>query len=668
MSQRSTRALDRLSSWGLILLPGVLLIFLSFNAGGFFPGTPALVAVVLLLLLVSRIILVPQPFAGFSPALAVAAGALSLYAAWTLLSATWSDSTWRALIEFDRALLYLLALVLFGSRPRDSGQVRWMTRFLALAILVVCSIGLVTRLAPDLWPIAANLDENRLSYPITYWNSLGLLASLGTILCLHFTSSRSEPRALRLVGAAAIPILVATLFFTFSRGAIVAGAIGLVAYMVLGRPRALLSGLLATVPTAAAALVFCYQADKLAGLHPASSAATSQGHDLGLVLVLCVAAALWLRWLLLALDRHIGKLRLPPRARLPVFGSLAAAVVVAGVVIFVALNGASYVSDQYDRFLHGNNKIGNTRDLRTRLSDPGNNGRIDQWRVAISDGFEPSKLDGQGAGTYELLWARNRPPKRAGLTVHDAHSLYVENLSDLGLVGLLLVLVVVLAILYGFAARLGGPQRTLYAALFATGLAWALHAGVDWDWEMPAVTLWIFALGGAALAAPKRAPRLKFSPSPALRAGIAAALIAIGVVPALVTISQGKLDEAVQTFLRRGDCPRVIEEAQSASSVLPFRPEPYRLEGYCQARLGQTRKAVHSMWEAVDRDPGNWQYRYSLAVAQAAAGADPRPAAREALRLNPLGSATRDLVKRFPSADPRLLRDEAAALLKAPVL
>jgi O-antigen ligase len=667
VSERTTSALDRLGGWGLILLPGVLLVFLSFNAGGFFPGTPALVAVVLLLLLVSRIILVPQPFAGFSPALAVAAGALGLYALWTLLSATWSDSTWRALIDFDRALLYLLALVLFGSRPRDSGQVRWMTRCLALAILVVCSIGLVTRLAPDLWPIAPNLAENRLSYPITYWNSLGLLASLGTILCLHFTSSRSEPRALRLAGAAAIPILVTTLFFTFSRGAIVAGVIGLVAYMALGRPRALLSGLLATVPAAAVALAFSYQADKLAGLHPTSSAATSQGHDLGLILGLCVAAALWLRWLLLALDRHIGKLRLSPRARLPVLGTLAAAVLVAGVVSFVALDGASYVSNQYDRFLHGN-KIGNARDLRTRLSDPGSNGRVDQWKVAISDGFDPAKLDGQGAGTYELLWARNRPRKLARLTVHNAHSLYVENLSDLGLVGFLLVLVFVLTILVGFAARLGSSQRTLYAALFAAGLAWALRAGVDWDWQMPAVTLWIFALGGAALAVPPRAPRFKFSPSPALRAGIAGALIVIGVAPAAVTISQGKLDEAVQTFLRGRDCPQVIDEAQGASSVLPLRPEPYRLEGYCQARLGQTRQGVNSMQEAVDRDPGNWQYRYSLAVAQAAAGVDPRPAAREALRLNPLEPATRDLVRRFSSADPRVWGNQAAALLRAPIL
>ncbi len=408
MSERPTTALERLGTWGLVLLPGVLLVFLSFNAGGFFPGTPALVAVVLLLLLASRIVVAPHPFAGFSPALAVAAGALGLYAVWTGLSAIWSDSTWRAMVEFDRALLYLVALVLFGSIPRDSQQVRWMTRSLALAILVVCSIGLITRLAPDLWPIAANQSEDRLSYPITYWNTLGLMASIGTILCFHFASSRSEPRALRVAGAGAVPILVTTLYFTFSRGAILAGAIGLAAYMVLGRPRALLSGLLATVPTAAAAVAFSYQADKLASPHPTSSAATSQGHDLALVVGLCVAGALALRWLLLALDARMDRLRLPPRARLPVLGSLAAAVVVAVVVLTAALDVPGYVSDQYDRFVHGSG-VGDPSDVRTRLTDPGSNGRVEQWKVAVDDGFDPSPL----------LWAGGRH-LRAGLDTRTA--------------------------------------------------------------------------------------------------------------------------------------------------------------------------------------------------------------------------------------------------------
>jgi tetratricopeptide (TPR) repeat protein len=353
---------------------------------------------------------------------------------------------------------------------------------------------------------------------------------------------------------------------------------------------------------------------------------------------------------------------------MPVLGALAAAVVVAGVVLIVALDAPSYASREYDRFLHGE-KIGNAQDLRTRLSDPGNNSRVELWTVAINDGFDPSKLDGQGAGTFELVWARSRPQKLAGITVHDAHSLYIENLSDLGLVGLLLVLVFVLAILYGFAARLRGPNRTIYAALFAAGLAWALRAGADWDWEMPAVTLWVFALGGATLAAPTRAPRLNFSPPTALRAAIAVGLIAIGVVPAVITISQGKVNAAVQTFMHGGDCAQVIEQARSASLVLSLRPEPYRLEGYCQARMGQTQQAIESMQKAVDRDPANWQYRYSLAVAQAAAGADPRPAAREALRLNPFEPATRDLARRFSSTtDPRVWRNQAAILLRAPLL
>jgi tetratricopeptide (TPR) repeat protein len=149
---------------------------------------------------------------------------------------------------------------------------------------------------------------------------------------------------------------------------------------------------------------------------------------------------------------------------------------------------------------------------------------------------------------------------------------------------------------------------------------------------------------------------------------IAVGLIAIGVVPALITISQGKVNAAVQTFIRGGDCARVIDQAQSASSVLALRPEPYRLEGYCQARMGQAHQAIDSMQKAVDRDPDNWQYHYSLAVAQGAAGVDPRPAAREALRLNPFEPTTRKLVRSFSSTDPRVWRNQAAILLREPIL
>lgn len=658
--------LDRLSTGVLLLLPGAALVFFSFNAGGFFPGSPALVAVVLLLLLVSRLLVAAQPFAGFGRPLAIAAGALGVYTLWSLLSGTWSDSSWRAVVEFDRGLLYLLALVLYGSMPRESWRVRWIGRGVALGILVVCACGLITRLAPDLWPIGANLTESRLSYPITYWNSLGLLSAIGAILCFHFACSRSESAWVRVLAAGSFPVLATVLLLTFSRGAILTGAIGLVAYVLLGRPRALLSGALATLPAASVAVLFAYRADLIVGTDPTGSAAIAQGHNLAIVIGLCVILALWLRWLALPLDKRVDDLPPLGRPRPAALGALAAAGVAATVALALTLDAPGYVADQYDLFLNNSNSESRF-EPRARLTDPGNNGRVELWRVAVEDGFRPAVVKGTGAGTYELVWTENRPARAADLTVADAHSLYAETLSDLGLVGLLSVLVALLTVLYGFAARLWGPHRSFYAALLAAGLAWALHAGIDWDWEMPAVTLWLFALGGAALAVPARDAPTGPSMPPAVRAGLAGALVLIGFVPALVTISQGRLDAAARAFIDEGDCALAIEEARRSHSALPLRPEPYRLEGYCQARQGRTREAVDSMWEAVERDPGNWEYRYSLAVAQAAAGSDPRPAARQALRLNPEGEATQDLIERFPTSEPRRWREEAVVLLEEPV-
>ena len=74
----------------------------------------------LCLLLVARVTISEDPFAGWSAALAVMAFALALFAGWTLLSGDWSDAPGRALIEFDRALLYLLMLVFVGLHARAS--------------------------------------------------------------------------------------------------------------------------------------------------------------------------------------------------------------------------------------------------------------------------------------------------------------------------------------------------------------------------------------------------------------------------------------------------------------------------------------------------------------------------------------------------------------------
>src|SRR3954453_17531619 len=102
----------------LLALPGALVVYFSFDSGGYFPASPAFAAILLLVVLVLRVTLVEDPFIAFSRPLAIAAGSLGLLALWTLLSAIWSDAPARALIEFDRTFAYLLMLILFGSLVR----------------------------------------------------------------------------------------------------------------------------------------------------------------------------------------------------------------------------------------------------------------------------------------------------------------------------------------------------------------------------------------------------------------------------------------------------------------------------------------------------------------------------------------------------------------------
>src|SRR5579859_8117883 len=135
----------RVAAAVLILLPVGLVGYLAFNSGGFYPGPPAYVAVILCVALLLRVALAADPFEGLSWTLALPAAALALFTVLTLASQAWSHAPGVALIEFDLPLIYLLALVLFGSVARTRSRVAWTARALAAAIVVICACGLITR-------------------------------------------------------------------------------------------------------------------------------------------------------------------------------------------------------------------------------------------------------------------------------------------------------------------------------------------------------------------------------------------------------------------------------------------------------------------------------------------------------------------------------------------
>jgi hypothetical protein len=329
-------------------------------------------------------------------------------------------------------------------------------------------------------------------------------------------------------------------------------------------------------------------------------------------------------------------------------------VLVIAAVVAVAAGAPAYADRQVDRFLDTGPVI-TTDDARDRLTSFNNNGRVEHWEVAV-EAWREARLKGTGAGTYQNLWNRDRD---IPFQVVDAHSLYLEVLSELGVVGLVLLLASLVALCAGLLWRLRGPDRPAAAAVLAATVGWAVHAGVDWDWELAAVTVWVFGLGGVALA--RTSPR---EPRPLPRlARVVAGLCCLGLAlaPYALWRSQEHLSDAVAAF-RADDCPRAVDAALDSLSAVGARAEPWELIAYCNVRAGSGALAVDAARAAVARDPGDWEYSYALALVSAAAGEDPRDAAEEALRLNPLQPEAQAAVKAFTTGGPRAWERRARRL------
>jgi hypothetical protein len=639
----------------LVMLAPAALIYLSFNAGGYFPNTPGIVAIVFAQALVLRTTLAQRPFEGFDRLLAVPLLALALYAGWELISASWAHATAQVLDAYDRTLVYLLALALFGALRYTRSQKIWVIRALVAGMAAVCVIGLISRALPHTWPTASSFFANRLNYPLTYWNAEGMVAAIVLILGFHLSADREEHPLVRVLAAAVLPAIAATLLLTFSRGALGVAAIGLIAYCLLTRLSTLPSALLAIVPTVAVALHSTWDATALATRHPTSPQAISQGHHVAVVVSLCMLAAALLRALGILLDGRIAGLSLvksPPPRRLRI--SIGAGVGVVVVVVAIVL-GAGFAHREYEKFVHGTHDTEKAQ-TRERLTDPGN-GRLPLWEAAVHI-YDTQKLHGSGAGTYQVYYPKYRTEKGY---VTDTHSLYLQSLSELGIVGFVLILVVVGGMLVGLALRIRGRDRPLYAALFAVVLAWAIHQAFDWDWQMPAVTLAVFVLAAVALS--RRADgSVGRRGLPLDRTFVALGWLILAVCPLFVSISFSRVHESEQA-LTHGNCASVRNKAISSLSYSAERPQAYALIGVCDLKEGFGQGALSAMDKAVSYEPGSWEYTYLQAIARASAGIDPHTTIRRALELNPGEPLIEDAAIELASEQPESWESAAPGLL-----
>ena len=626
--RRGPSSLETAAEHGWMLVPGLLVVYLGFDAGGYFAGTTGLAAAIVSVLLAVRLLTAP-PLRGLSgPGIAALIGAGAL-AALSLASQIWSHTPARALLAFDLCVLYLLVTALHSAAVTTAARLRTLILGLLGGLAIVCGAALLTRTLPHVFPLGPAFSATRLSYPVTYWNALGMLAALGIALGAHVASDRAAPAPLRMIGAGLVPAFGATLLLTFSRGAIGSLAVLLVLYIVLAPRLSVLLTALAVGPPAALALRTVYDAGALGSNTPTSPLAVSQGHHVVLVLALCMLATVVLRGLLILAERRVPSRRLPPRARTPLL--VAAAV----VVLVVAIAGSGTISHQYDSFVNGT--VSSTGPARDRLLSVSNDGRLDLWRVAVR-GFDRQPLHGQGAGTYADQWTQYR---HSFQSVQNAHNLYLETLDELGVAGAVALALFLLGLLVAAARRLRPVTTRPVAALaVAALLSWALHSAVDWDWQMPAVMVGVLALAAAAGTADpdEGAPWPRGTARWPARVLAALGSLALGVAPGLVAVSQSDLDAAVRAFAAH-DCVTAATRARAAHNVLSVRPEPLEILGYCQARTGHGHAAVSSLKAAVKDDPSDWEFRYALGLVSAEAGENPLPALRAAHRLDPLESS-----------------------------
>jgi O-antigen ligase len=637
-----------------------LMILMAFEAGGYLPDATGWAAAGLAATLAVGALALGRPPTGLTRPLAWAGGLLALFGVWVLLSATWSDATAAALIEFDRVLLYLFALLLFGVARWPEHTLERLPAAFVFAAVVVCGAGLLTRLLPGQWPFALPPPSRRLDYPVGYENALGVLASLGIVFALHLASWPRQRAVTRVLAAAALPALAVALVLTFSRGATLVAVIGPLAYLALGRPRGAFTALIATGPFVLLAALATLDADLLARLDSRTPAAVEQGEDLAVITVAASVGAAALLGLLLRVEpRLMGSLPGLPRRR-P--GSALLAGLAVAAVAAVGVAGATGELGEVYESIVGRGSDGE-QGTRERLIDPssvadlGAQSRPRYWRVAL-DAFEDDPVRGSGAGTYARLWARDRKIEEEAA---EAHSLYFETLAELGLVGGVLLLASLGALLWPALARIRGRDRPIYACMLAASLTWLVHAGLDWDWEMPVITLWLFAMGGCALAASGRRADLRGRRSWPWRALVAVGMVTAALTPAAIALSQTRIDGSVEA-LRHGDCPRAERLAGGSISVIGLRPEPYEVLAYCKARRGDHLRAAARMRQALERDPHNWRLFYGLALVRATAARDPRPALGRARAQNPRDRIIGEAERMFSTDDPRVWRRLAPSL------
>ncbi|MET0306960.1 MAG: O-antigen ligase family protein [Solirubrobacterales bacterium] len=593
--------------WGAVAVWALgfgLVVFVGLEGGGYDPLVHDRVGIAVWWILLAGVAVGVLPNRRLPRLAWVALALFAAFVLWTALSLIWTESSERTVADLARLAGYLgaLALAVFAAGGPNG---RRLVAAVGAGVAVVAVVALLSRLHPAWFPEAGQTarflssGRERLSYPLNYWNGLAALIAIGAPLLLQVATDARSIVA-RAAAAAVLPAIALAAFFTLSRSGIAAALVALALFLAFTSDR--LPKLLTALLTGAGGTVLIALATHRDALQHArdNAVAHQQGDEMILlVVIVCLLVGLAQAGISLA----FGEGRRPSWSIVPRSHALTT-VAVAGLVALiaaVAFDAPGRASDGWSEF-KGGEAPGRGAE---RLGSVAGESRYQFWGAAVrQNATDP--LIGTGSGTFAYWWTREGDVPEIA---QDTHSLYLQTLGEVGIVGLALLAAFLAAILIWGGrnvVRASSAERPYLAAALAGCTAFFLTAIFDWMWQIPVLALAMLLLaavlvtarsedgeGGGALPIPWRA------------AVAVTALIAI--VAIAIPLASTSLLRQSEADARAGDLGAALQSARSAQNVEPGAASPRLQQALLLEAQGDFDAAAEAAQEAGDREPTNWR-------------------------------------------------------------
>ncbi|MEA2404627.1 MAG: hypothetical protein QOE08_1274, partial [Thermoleophilaceae bacterium] len=384
--------------------------------------------------------------------------AFAILAGVTALSILWSISPENSWFEANRTLAYLAAFagavavarLVTTSAATPSGE---GPAIVLRAILIAGFAVVAYALASRVWPASLAADETyaRIGQPYEYWNAVGATVALLVPPALWLGARRSGHGAANALAYPLLSLSIVALFLSYSRGAMIATAIVVVAWLAFV-PLRLRSLTVFAVALAGAApvLAWALQRDGFTQNETPLVVRESIASDFGIALL---ATALVMLAVGLVFNFRLARRPPLPRTRMRA-GMVAAACALAVPVVLFAMLASS------DRGFEGTINASVESLTSPSAAAPGGPSRLTSasssralyWKQARQV-FRHNRA-GTGAGTFGISRLRYRSDQ---LVSRQAHGFIPQTAADMGIPGLIAIALLTIACAVAVSRAIGFP-------------------------------------------------------------------------------------------------------------------------------------------------------------------------------------------------------------------